>query len=641
METLLLKLTPVQLHEYERIKKQELDTKYDSLNTDDSMGFNQNTRIGLVHDSYTTAGMLDYMESKEKNPAVREAIATSTRTYPSTLEKLSNDQNIRVLEAVGENSKTPIEILEKLSHNPDLGVKMSVALNPNVSSELLNNLIEDKDEMLQNIIKTHRNYSPQNKISMEEPQKPDSVQQDAEITTDLTLPPQPDEGVNDQSPEKESEAIEGDEVSEDGKTAKKQGKGEMPSMRVNNQESAVENAWSNFMGAVKSVTRKIPEDKMAIVCATLEKLGCDLAKMKENGDLQRIQNGQKTEEVYEVNNPRIHKEGQSEKAKISFWLNENGEPIAYTHGVIQNPKFEEFKFKYSTPEGEKLEGVYKFTPEEQENLRTIGSIGKAVYIPSDDKPMLSIISRDRKTNRLYAMPVDKIKITDDILGVKLTDEQKELLKNGKVIEVEGMKSKFDEKEFAGKVCYNAERGGLEVNAKKPFIIGKILGVEPTQEEKDILRDGGVLKIERIKEDSTALNTHVRLNQEQTRLQFSISGKFDAPTHQMTESQMQQYDSGKVVKTNLIDKKGQPYVGFVKKGKDGRPLVSRDGTFQKKATEIGYNQQVDANNEGIAPDNETKKALLEGTVVKKGQSAQQLVAPYKHGKSSKYLPKLKM
>jgi hypothetical protein len=477
----------------------------------------------------------------------------------------------------------------------------------------------------------------QNKNTMEETKNTDGIQQDAETTTDQTLPVQPDEGVNDQLPKNAPEAVEDEEVGEDGKPAKKQGKGEMPSMHVNNQESAVENAFSNSIKAYKAVTRKIPEDKMAQVCAALEKLGCDLAKMKENGDLQRIQNGQKTEEVYEVNNPRIHKEGQTEKAKISFWLNENDEPIAYTHGVIQNPKFEKFMHYYEVS-GERIKAEHIFTPEQQENLRTIGSAGELIELGG----VLSIISRDRKTNRLYAVPENKTKIVNEILGVKLDPHQMAQLKNGKAIEVEGMKSKFDGEVFSGKVCYNAERGGLEVNAKKPFIIGKILGIEPTQEEKDILRDGGVLKIERTKEDGTALNTHVRLNQEQTRLQFSASGKFDAPTHQMTESQMQQYDSGKVVETNLIDKKGQPYVGFVKKGKDGRPLVSKDGTFQKKATAHGYQDQVSANNDGIAPDNETKKALNDGVVVGKGQSVEEINKPSNTLKNldQKWIPKTK-
>jgi hypothetical protein len=470
-----------------------------------------------------------------------------------------------------------------------------------------------------------------NQNTMEEIKKPDSVQQDAEAITEQTLPVQPDEGVNDQSSKNAPEAIEGEEIGEDGKPAKKQGKGEMPSMRVNNQESAVENAGSNFMGAYKAVTRKIPEDKMAMVCSTLEKLGCDLAKMKENGDLQRIQDGKKTENLYEVKNPRLHKDGQSEYAKISFWLDQNGEPVAYTHGVIQNPKFEEFK-------------GHKFTSEQQESLRSVGSAGELIPITfkEGEDPVYCIISRDRKTNRLYAIPENQTKIIGEILGVQLTQDQMHQLKLGKAIEVEGMKSKFDGKEFTGKVCYNAERGGLEVNAKKPFIIGKILGIEPTQEEKDILRDKGVIRIERTKDDGTIHNIHVRLNAEQTRLQFCSEGKFLKLRHQLSDKQMAEVDRGWTVKANLTDKKGQTYVAFVRKNAEtGKMEQSKDGTFQKKATALGYQQQVNANNEGIAPDKETQKAINDGVVAKKGETARQLTAKYKHGKNSKYLPKVKM
>jgi hypothetical protein len=68
--------------------------------------------------------------------------------------------------------------------------------------------------------------------------------------------------------------------------------------------------------------------------------------------------------------------------------------------------------------------------------------------------MPSIISIDRLTNDVIALRTEFIKIPDEIKGVKLNDEQKQTLMEGKPLYLEGMISK---KERSFRQLYNSMR----------------------------------------------------------------------------------------------------------------------------------------------------------------------------------------
>lgn len=53
----------------------------------------------------------------------------------------------------------------------------------------------------------------------------------------------------------------------------------------------------------------------------------------------------------------------------------------------------------------------------------------------------SVISVDRLTNELIALKTEYMKIPDEIKGVNLTPQQKEILQEGKPLYMEGMISK--------------------------------------------------------------------------------------------------------------------------------------------------------------------------------------------------------
>lgn len=74
--------------------------------------------------------------------------------------------------------------------------------------------------------------------------------------------------------------------------------------------------------------------------------------------------------------------------------------------------------------------------------------------------MPSIISIDRLTNDVIALRTEFIKIPDEIKGVKLNDEQKQTLMEGKPLYLEGMISTKGT-EFSATVQFNADKRYVE------------------------------------------------------------------------------------------------------------------------------------------------------------------------------------
>lgn len=70
------------------------------------------------------------------------------------------------------------------------------------------------------------------------------------------------------------------------------------------------------------------------------------------------------------------------------------------------------------------------------------------------------VSLNKLTNELVAVRADRIRILDEIKGIKLDNHQKIALMQGKAIDLEGMTSKIG-KPFDATIQVNADHRGLE------------------------------------------------------------------------------------------------------------------------------------------------------------------------------------
>ncbi|MDV3843661.1 hypothetical protein CMT95_06200 [Elizabethkingia anophelis] len=137
-------------------------------------------------------------------------------------------------------------------------------------------------------------------------------------------------------------------------------------------------------------------------------------------------------------------------ARLSFQDNQDGETVLIMHGMRREPQLSLPFFSH------------EFTKEDKENLLSTGNMGRVVDLtnPKTGEKIPSIVSIDHLTNEIVAVRQELIKIPDVIKGVTLSTEDKELLKEGKSVYLEGMISNKGEA-FDAFVQFNAEKKYVE------------------------------------------------------------------------------------------------------------------------------------------------------------------------------------
>lgn len=137
-------------------------------------------------------------------------------------------------------------------------------------------------------------------------------------------------------------------------------------------------------------------------------------------------------------------------ARLSLQSGEDGMAVMAIHGIRKEPQLN-FPFF-----------GHEFSKEDKENLQKSGNMGRVVDLtnPKSGETIPSIVSVDKLTNELVALRVDRIKIPDEIKGVKLDDHQKQTLMEGKPLQLEGMISRKGT-EFSATVQFNADKRYVE------------------------------------------------------------------------------------------------------------------------------------------------------------------------------------
>ena len=137
-------------------------------------------------------------------------------------------------------------------------------------------------------------------------------------------------------------------------------------------------------------------------------------------------------------------------ARLSLKASGDGTFIPVVHAIRKEPQLEREFFGHT------------FTDEDKKALKETGNLGRTVELtfPGKDEPTRSFVSIDRLTNDIIALSEDRVRIPDEIKGVKLSDEQKKELSEGRSIYVEGMTSKTG-KHFNANLQFNADKRSIE------------------------------------------------------------------------------------------------------------------------------------------------------------------------------------
>ena len=274
-------------------------------------------------------------------------------------------------------------------------------------------------------------------------------------------------------------------------------------------------------------TQKAPENNEyrykpeQIDWETMNNLGLGKERLEKMNLLEPLLKGFKTNELVPVS-LNLGTAVTRMDARLSLQHNDEGKVVAAIHGIRKEPNLN-FEFF-----------GHKFTDEDKKNLLDAGNMGRVVDLknPKTGETIPSIISVDRLTNELIALKIEYIKIPDEIKGVKLNDEQKQTLMDGKPLHLEGMISKKGT-DFEATVQFNADKRYVE------FLFDRGNSNQQTQ--------------------SNGQNNQQNNSQEVPR---TFRGK------ELDNEQYDKFKDGQTVYINgLTDKQGKPYQGYITLNKE--------------------------------------------------------------------------
>ena len=321
----------------------------------------------------------------------------------------------------------------------------------------------------------------------------------------------------------------------------------------------------------------------------LDKIGISKATLEQQGLLDSMLRGYKTNKLVPLtlNIPGVLTAKLD--ARLSLIPQENGQVGLAVHGIRKEPQLERPYFGFN------------FSEEDKKNLRETGNMGRAVELNlrgSEYTPCL--ISIDKNTNELVAVRQEHVYIPQEVSGVRLTDEEIRLLKEGQPVKVEGMISKAG-KEFDATLQYSAERRGLEFIFPKNQVFNEksIGGVPLSPTQIKMLSEGHTILVEdmKFKNRDGAFSAFVTIDQTTGRPNYTRhnpeTGEIYIPKEicsvQLTPEDKETLRKGQAVYLeNMINRKGEEFSAFVKLDMNtGRTMYSRtpDGFNEQQAPRI--------------------------------------------------------
>ncbi|MBT2621865.1 DUF3945 domain-containing protein [Chryseobacterium sp. ISL-6] len=258
---------------------------------------------------------------------------------------------------------------------------------------------------------------------------------------------------------------------------------------------------------------------------TMSNLGLSQEKLEKMKILDPLLKGYKTNDVVPIS-LNLGTAIARLDARLSLQQNNEGKVVMAIHGVRKEPNLQFSFFGHD------------FTREDKDNLLKTGNMGRIVDLTyaKTGEVVPSIISVDHLTKELIAYRAEKIKVPDEIKGVKLDEHQKQLLMEGKPLHLDGMISTKG-KPFSADMQFSADKRYVE------FLFDRSETYKQTHDETN-------------KSIQSAAQT----------------GEQEAPTvfrdKRLNDEQYQKFKDGQTVYVDgLVNKKGKEYQGYISFNKE--------------------------------------------------------------------------
>ena len=320
----------------------------------------------------------------------------------------------------------------------------------------------------------------------------------------------------------------------------------------------------------------------------LKNFGLSREYLQERGLLDQMLRGYKTNQVVPIT-MNFGSAALRTDARLSFQQSRNGEIVLGIHGIRQKPDLDRPYFGHI------------FSDEDKRNLLETGNMGRVVELKGRNGEYIpSFISIDRLTNEVVATKVDNVFIPNEIKGVELTEQEKNDLREGKKVYIEGMTAKSGN-EFNAFIQVNAERRGIEYifENDKLFNRQSLGGVELTQKQIEDLNAGKAIFVEGMKrKDGEIFSSFVKLDEATGKPAYTRYNP-DSPEGareiyipdeingvRITPEEKKELLAGRPIFLNdMVNRKGEEFSSFIKADLEtGRLSYSR--------TPDGFDQQVE-------------------------------------------------
>ncbi|MFR9592882.1 MAG: DUF3945 domain-containing protein, partial [Rikenellaceae bacterium] len=277
-------------------------------------------------------------------------------------------------------------------------------------------------------------------------------------------------------------------------------------------------------GENTEVKREYGYDPEKIDWDMFAKIGVSRESLEKSGALDQMLRYNRSPELIPIT-MNIDGLTVNTDARLSLRRTDDDRLIPVVHAVRKEPQLDRPYYGNT------------FTQEDKNNLLTTGNLGRAIELDfkGSNQKVLSFVSIDSKTNELVAYSAKNLRVPNEIKGVKLDDEQRNALLQGKSIYLEGMQSKSG-KEFGAHIQINAAERGLTFRFDNQHtqqqsanqsqkqgevrIPNKLGGVALSPEDQETLRSGKVLYVEGMTDKKgEKYNAYIRVNSEMGKLDF--------------------------------------------------------------------------------------------------------------------------
>lgn len=323
----------------------------------------------------------------------------------------------------------------------------------------------------------------------------------------------------------------------------------------------------------------------------LKNFGLSREYLQERGLLDSMLKGYKTNQLVPIN-LNFGSAVLRTDARLSLQQSNTGEVVLAIHGIRKQPELERPYFGHI------------FSEEDKKNLLETGNMGRVVELKGRNGEYIpSFISLDKMTNEVVAMRAENVYIPNEIKGVQLTDQEKNDLREGKKVYVEGMTAKSGN-EFNAHIQVSAERRGIDFIFENDRIFNRTAlgGVELTKQQIEDLNAGKAIFVEDMqRKDGELFSSYVKLDEATGRPNYTRYNP-DSPEGareiyipkeiggvKLTAEEQKDLREGRAIFLNdMVNNRGEEFSSFIKADLEtGRLMYSRtpDGFEERAKFEI--------------------------------------------------------